>query len=76
MDILVPIGTLYVGFLEILFQTLELNIENYTLWIKYIFEFSCSPFKIVNDHAVKFYMELKNIELDNAKFPLCVRIWS
>ena len=62
----------YVDLFEILFETLELNLENYAMWIKYAFELGCAPVKIVNDHYVKFYLKLKNNEHDKTKFPLCV----
>ena len=74
MGILVPMSTSYVGFFEILFETLELNPEIYTSQIKYIFEVGCIPIKILNDRGVKFYLELKKNELDKTKFPLCVDI--
>ena len=67
-------STLYVGLLEILFEALELNLEMYTLRIKYIFVVGCVPVIILNDRGVKFYLELKNNEPDKTKFPLCVDI--
>ena len=74
MDILVPMSMLYVGLSEILFETLELNPKMYTLRIKYIFEVSCIPIKILNDRGVEFYLELKKNEPDKIKFSLCVDI--
>ena len=47
--------------LEILFEALELNPKEYTLWVKYIFESSCPLVKILNDHIEKFYLALKNM---------------
>ena len=72
--ILLPMSTSFVGLLEILFETLELNPEMYTLRIKYIFEVGCIPIKILNDRDVKFYFELKQNEPDKTKFPLYVDI--
>ena len=34
----------------------------------------CDLVKILNDHGVKFYLELKKNELDKTKFPFCVDI--
>ena len=60
--------------LEILFEALELNLENYAMWIKYAFELGCAPIKIVNNRSIKFYLKLKSNEPDMTKFPLCVDI--
>ena len=67
-------NTSYVNLLQILFETLELNSENYAMWIKYAFELGCTPVKLLNDRSVKFYLKLKNNEPGKTKFPLCVDI--
>ena len=64
----------YVGLLEILFETLELNFEIYTLQIKCIFEVGCVHVKILNDCCAKFYLEFKNNEPNKTKFSLYVDI--
>ena len=74
MGILIPVSTSYVGLLNILFETVELNPKIYTLRIKYIFEVDCVIVNILNDLGVKFYLELKKNEPGNTKFPLCVDI--
>ena len=76
MGILIHMSTSYVGLLEILFEVLELNLEIYTLRIKYISEVGYIPVKIFNGHGVKFYLELKKNEPDKTKFHLCVDIIS
>ena len=59
IGILVLMSTSYVSLLEILFKVLELNLEMYTLCIKYKFEVDYVPVKILNDRSVTFYLEFK-----------------
>ena len=56
VGILIPMSTSYVHLLEILFEALKLNPENYVMCIKHTFELGCTTVKIVNDHSVKFYL--------------------
>ena len=60
--------------LELLFEALELNPENYAMWIKYALELGCTLVKIVNDGSVKFYLKLKNNEPNKTRLSLCVDI--
>ena len=42
LGVLDPINMSYEDLLEILFEDLELNHENYAMWIKYAFELGCA----------------------------------
>ncbi|PON73849.1 hypothetical protein PanWU01x14_053990 [Parasponia andersonii] len=74
MSVLVRINSSYVSLSEIFYKALELKPKTYTLEINYTYELGILSIKIVNDHVVKFYIDLKNNELAKTKFPLCVDI--
>ena len=72
MGVLVPSETTYIGLLNILFKALKLRLENHTIGIRYIVDLGISLVKLLDNLDVKFYLELKNNEVDMTKFPLCL----
>ncbi|KAL2456764.1 uncharacterized protein Fot_55700 [Forsythia ovata] len=73
-EILVSLGTSYVGLLEILFGALGLGPSSQTIRMKYIAEVGSSPIKILHDRDVLFYLKLKKKDHQIDSYPICLEI--
>ncbi|KAL2534497.1 zinc finger protein [Abeliophyllum distichum] len=73
-EVLVPLGTSYVGLLEILFGALGLGPSSQTIRMKYIAEVGSSPIKILHDRDVLFYLKLKKKDHQIDSYPICLEI--
>ncbi|CAI9779823.1 unnamed protein product [Fraxinus pennsylvanica] len=72
--VLVPLGTSYVGLLEILYDALGLGPLSQTIRMKYIAEVGSSPIEISQDRDVFFYLNLKERDAQLNSFPICLEI--